>query len=85
MVDVERGRTVKDWKPKRLGGGLGGQSRRPKIKPAADPCTSPELTQTRAAGCAVADGLRHFVGVAVAAGAMAASVGATVALSLIHI
>lgn len=22
-MDVERGRTVKDWKPKRLGGGLG--------------------------------------------------------------
>jgi U1 small nuclear ribonucleoprotein len=25
MVDVERGRTVKDWKPMRLGGGLGGR------------------------------------------------------------
>ncbi|CAK7240191.1 MAG: hypothetical protein STHCBS139747_001629 [Sporothrix thermara] len=24
-VDVERGRTVKDWKPRRLGGGLGGR------------------------------------------------------------
>lgn len=24
IVDVERGRTVKDWKPRRLGGGLGG-------------------------------------------------------------
>ncbi|PVU85426.1 hypothetical protein BB559_003528 [Furculomyces boomerangus] len=24
VVDVERGRTVKDWKPRRLGGGLGG-------------------------------------------------------------
>eukprot|EP00471_Norrisiella_sphaerica_P006604 CAMPEP_0184490736 /NCGR_PEP_ID=MMETSP0113_2-20130426/18687_1 /TAXON_ID=91329 /ORGANISM="Norrisiella sphaerica, Strain BC52" /LENGTH=289 /DNA_ID=CAMNT_0026874769 /DNA_START=17 /DNA_END=886 /DNA_ORIENTATION=- len=24
LVDVERGRTVKDWKPRRLGGGLGG-------------------------------------------------------------
>ncbi|PWN51221.1 RNA-binding domain-containing protein [Violaceomyces palustris] len=30
MVDVERGRTVKDWKPMRLGGGLGGHSRKPK-------------------------------------------------------
>jgi U1 small nuclear ribonucleoprotein len=24
VVDVERGRTVDDWKPRRLGGGLGG-------------------------------------------------------------
>ncbi|KAG5462125.1 MAG: hypothetical protein BJ554DRAFT_5580, partial [Olpidium bornovanus] len=24
MVDVERGRTVKGWRPRRLGGGLGG-------------------------------------------------------------
>ncbi|WFC98575.1 hypothetical protein MYAM1_001305 [Malassezia yamatoensis] len=38
LVDVERGRTVKDWKPKRLGGGLGGQSRRAKIKPVVDNC-----------------------------------------------
>ncbi|PKI85640.1 hypothetical protein MVES_000498 [Malassezia vespertilionis] len=36
MVDVERGRTVKDWKPKRLGGGLGGGSRRSKTGPTAD-------------------------------------------------
>ncbi|KAK0540449.1 hypothetical protein OC842_000478 [Tilletia horrida] len=34
MVDVERGRTVKDWKPMRLGGGLGGSSRKKK-EPAA--------------------------------------------------
>ncbi|EST08643.1 U1 small nuclear ribonucleoprotein of 70kDa N-terminal [Kalmanozyma brasiliensis GHG001] len=33
MVDVERGRTVKDWKPMRLGGGLGGGSRKPKKAP----------------------------------------------------
>ena len=33
MVDVERGRTVKDWKPKRLGGGLGGNTRKPKKLP----------------------------------------------------
>ncbi|SPO32743.1 uncharacterized protein UTRI_05754_B [Ustilago trichophora] len=33
MVDVERGRTVKDWKPTRLGGGLGGGSRKPKKAP----------------------------------------------------
>ncbi len=28
LIDVERGRTVKGWKPRRLGGGLGG---RPKL------------------------------------------------------
>jgi len=32
LVDVERGRTVRDWKPTRLGGGLGGASRRPRTK-----------------------------------------------------
>ena len=32
MVDVERGRTVRDWKPKRLGGGLGGHTRRARDK-----------------------------------------------------
>lgn len=32
LVDVERGRTVRGWKPRRLGGGLGG---RPKpVEPA---------------------------------------------------
>ncbi|WFD29289.1 hypothetical protein MSPP1_000296 [Malassezia sp. CBS 17886] len=36
MVDVERGRTVKDWKPMRLGGGLGGLTRKPKEKRFAD-------------------------------------------------
>lgn len=30
-VDVERGRTLKDWKPMRVGGGRGGESRRPKM------------------------------------------------------
>lgn len=25
LVDVERGRTVRGWKPRRLGGGLGGR------------------------------------------------------------
>ncbi|KAF8738399.1 U1 small nuclear ribonucleoprotein of 70kDa MW N terminal, partial [Rhizoctonia solani] len=35
LVDVERGRTVRGWKPRRLGGGLGG---RPKpVAPAAEP------------------------------------------------
>lgn len=28
LVDVERGRTVRNWKPRRLGGGLGGASRK---------------------------------------------------------
>lgn len=37
MVDVERGRTVKDWKPTRLGGGLGGSARKPKmVEPPVD-------------------------------------------------
>ena len=27
LVDVERGRTVKGWRPRRLGGGLGGTRR----------------------------------------------------------
>lgn len=27
VVDVERGRTVKSWQPRRLGGGLGGTRR----------------------------------------------------------
>ena len=31
-VDVERGRTVEGWRPARLGGGLGGQSRAPRPK-----------------------------------------------------
>jgi len=30
VVDVERGRTVDNWKPRRLGGGLGGQGREAK-------------------------------------------------------
>ncbi|EIW70793.1 hypothetical protein TREMEDRAFT_73567 [Tremella mesenterica DSM 1558] len=29
LVDVERGRTVKGWKPRRLGGGLGGRPKPP--------------------------------------------------------
>ncbi|KAM0789803.1 hypothetical protein ACM66B_006655 [Microbotryomycetes sp. NB124-2] len=28
MIDVERGRTVKEWKPRRLGGGLGGRPKK---------------------------------------------------------
>lgn len=40
VVDVERGRTVPNWRPRRLGGGLGGDSRRARSKgekPAAVP------------------------------------------------
>jgi hypothetical protein len=29
LVDVERGRTVKGWKPRKLGGGLGGTRKAP--------------------------------------------------------
>jgi U1 small nuclear ribonucleoprotein len=29
LVDVERARTVKGWKPRRLGGGLGGREQKP--------------------------------------------------------
>lgn len=31
VVDVERGRTVENWRPRRLAGGLGGQGREPKL------------------------------------------------------
>lgn len=32
VVDVERGRTVADWRPRRLGGGLGGENRHARPK-----------------------------------------------------
>merc|ERR1712193_545871 len=32
VADVERGRTVLKWKPRRLGGGLGGENRKAKTK-----------------------------------------------------
>ncbi|PPQ68354.1 hypothetical protein CVT26_005917 [Gymnopilus dilepis] len=35
LVDVERGRTVRGWKPRRLGGGLGGRPKR--VEPVAPP------------------------------------------------
>ncbi|KAF8199494.1 hypothetical protein BJ912DRAFT_1020111 [Pholiota molesta] len=35
LVDVERGRTVRGWKPRRLGGGLGGRPKR--VEPVAAP------------------------------------------------
>ncbi|KAF8953705.1 hypothetical protein BDZ97DRAFT_1678990 [Flammula alnicola] len=34
LVDVERGRTVRGWKPRRLGGGLGGRPKRVEPAPA---------------------------------------------------
>lgn len=37
LVDVERGRTVKGWKPRRLGGGLGGRVEKKKAEPYAMP------------------------------------------------
>ncbi|KAJ7178637.1 U1 snRNP 70K protein [Mycena crocata] len=37
LVDVERGRTVRGWKPRRLGGGLGGRPKRAEPPPAIAP------------------------------------------------
>ncbi|KIM39706.1 hypothetical protein M413DRAFT_179709 [Hebeloma cylindrosporum] len=37
LVDVERGRTVRGWKPRRLGGGLGGRPKRVEPTPVAPP------------------------------------------------
>lgn len=37
LVDVERGRTVRGWKPRRLGGGLGGRPKRVEPTPIAPP------------------------------------------------
>ncbi|KAK2463480.1 hypothetical protein APHAL10511_004566 [Amanita phalloides] len=39
LVDVERGRTVRGWKPRRLGGGLGGRPKRQEVAPAPPPRT----------------------------------------------
>ncbi|KAF9000758.1 hypothetical protein BDQ17DRAFT_1359495 [Cyathus striatus] len=39
LVDVERGRTVRGWKPRRLGGGLGGRPKR--VEPVAPPPVVP--------------------------------------------
>ncbi|KAK4056385.1 hypothetical protein OIO90_002528 [Microbotryomycetes sp. JL221] len=36
MIDVERGRTVKEWKPRRLGGGLGGRPKKVVPVPPSD-------------------------------------------------
>jgi len=46
LVDVERGRTVDDWKPTRLGGGLGGLGRKKKAAP-----TAPETSFGPPGGC----------------------------------
>ncbi|KJA23019.1 hypothetical protein HYPSUDRAFT_40511 [Hypholoma sublateritium FD-334 SS-4] len=37
LVDVERGRTVRGWKPRRLGGGLGGRPKRVEPTPVVPP------------------------------------------------
>lgn len=37
LVDVERGRTVRGWKPRRLGGGLGGRPKKVEPAPPAPP------------------------------------------------
>lgn len=37
LVDVERGRTVRGWKPRRLGGGLGGRPKKVEPAPIAPP------------------------------------------------
>lgn len=42
LVDVERGRTVRGWKPRRLGGGLGG---RPKAVVEAAPIVAPRTVR----------------------------------------
>lgn len=45
LVDVERGRTVRNWKPRRLGGGLGGRVKKsPAAAAAAAPKTAPQST-----------------------------------------
>ncbi|GFR50213.1 hypothetical protein Agub_g12390 [Astrephomene gubernaculifera] len=50
LVDVERGRTVENWKPRRLGGGLGAPGREPKppkkAKPGAMPLPTPVPVMT---------------------------------------
>ncbi|KAF8622586.1 hypothetical protein AX15_006930 [Amanita polypyramis BW_CC] len=40
LVDVERGRTVRGWKPRRLGGGLGGRPKRQEVVVAPPPLRS---------------------------------------------
>ncbi|KAH0833142.1 hypothetical protein J3R83DRAFT_12139 [Lanmaoa asiatica] len=40
LVDVERGRTVRGWKPRRLGGGLGGRPKAVEAAPIVAPKTS---------------------------------------------
>ncbi|GLB40599.1 putative U1 small nuclear ribonucleoprotein of 70kDa MW N terminal [Lyophyllum shimeji] len=44
LVDVERGRTVRGWKPRRLGGGLGGRPKR------VEPVAAPPLRTFRGGG-----------------------------------
>ncbi|EFJ44377.1 hypothetical protein VOLCADRAFT_106420 [Volvox carteri f. nagariensis] len=50
LVDVERGRTVENWKPRRLGGGLGAPGREPKPpkkqRPGSLPVAPPVMNAT---------------------------------------
>lgn len=48
VVDVERGRTVEGWKPRRLGGGLGGAKRAAKVTVAAEWIRGIQFWQHRA-------------------------------------
>lgn len=60
LVDVERGRTVKNWKPRRLGGGLGGtrigsEEQNMKFSGREPPRTGPGSEQRGGAGGGRAD------------------------------
>lgn len=49
VADVERGRTVDNWKPRKLGGGLGGQSRAPKEPKKGGAAAVPAIEEPRSA------------------------------------
>ncbi|KAG1882091.1 hypothetical protein F4604DRAFT_443580 [Suillus subluteus] len=53
LVDVERGRTVRGWKPRRLGGGLGGRP-----KPVEQPVLPPPRVSSGRGGFAGGGGFR---------------------------
>ncbi|KAK9809948.1 hypothetical protein WJX72_002268 [[Myrmecia] bisecta] len=52
LVDVERGRTVPNWRPRRFGGGKGGESRAPKLP--KDPAKRAAAQAAIAAAAAIA-------------------------------
>lgn len=61
-VDVERGRTVKGFKPMRLGGGLGGESRKP-APPQQDASTSaPNASSNKKAAPGIGKSKAHSGG-----------------------